>query len=58
MHKHPATGLVVIRASISKRSFTLSIILEETTLADMPLTGALSTVSIPDIKRLIHLVTV
>ena len=58
MHKHLATRRVVIRASIFNRSFSLSVILEVTTLAGLPLLGALSTVSILDLKRLIYLVTV
>ena len=53
MHKHLATWRVVIRASIFNRSFTLSVILEVTTLAGLPLP-----VSILDLKRLIYLVTV
>ena len=58
MHKHLATWRVVIRASIFNSSFYLSVILEVTTLTCLPLPGALSTVSIPDLKRLIFLVTV
>ena len=58
MHTHLATYRVVICASIFNRSFTLSVLLEVTTLADLPLPGALSIVSIPDLKCLIHLVTV
>ena len=58
MHKHLATWRVVICAPIFNRSFTLSVILEVTTLAGLPLPGALSTVSIPNLERLIHLVTV
>ena len=58
IHKHLATRRVVIRAAIFNRSFTLSVILDVTPLAGQPLPGALSTVSIPDLQRQIHLVTV
>ena len=50
MHKHLATWRVVIYASIFNRSFTFSVILEVTTLAGLPLTGALSIFSIRDLS--------
>ena len=58
MHTHLATWRVVIRASIFNRSFTLSVILEVTKLVGLALPSAPSTVSILDLKRVIHPLTV